>query len=1271
MCILDPPSIKDELVKRKEGVTEAPGDSEGIAVVDGIRGSPIFKGQSVVVIAEYVPSWLAIVDSWGAAQVSLYCEGELEGFRESLELETPVRVHRSLAGAKTGMWWKEEKRIVMVQGTSGFVSKILHALVSIGITKQDQVIVAANKKIRKSPISLHFKRIFHGNIGGVTSTTSFIGFSENFPLAHQHPSSVTTSHLIQRRLQGLLNVTTHASEHPKSLQQKVCEATKLVTLDDLIESSFLVTCLFNASGTGYRALSIKEILTAMDFPKSVVDSSPTWLSLQDKSKVMKLVDMVPLKVLQGASAMLEIRRELPQEAVDTLVPTKMSLAATVPNMELIYEGISQAKAAKNDDALADVQVWNEAVMKPPSTWTSSWSFVGGKAMTRDVELMLSELRFAQSNRFKRNVETSFVKYITKKHGAEIFEVDSMNPKEMNQDLLHDLSAGYEAIDKANLSSFWDWEGGSAPFFWRWQSEVQKDLRDGTPLWVSGRLPRYKRSRQMLPREPEKADQVKRKLSKVINRGYISPEEMVNVTSYFDVPKGDDDIRMVYDFTASKLNDALWAPNFWLPTISNVLDCTTHSSWFGDVDAGEMFLNFPLDREMRKYCGVDVSCVYPSSSQHKKRTVHCWQRMAMGMKPSPWVTTRLLSWLTEIVKGDRTEPSNPFKWDKVVLNLPGMEDYDPSMPRVYKWNNSTKSIACDVKTFVDDYRTCGPTFADVQRATHKLETTMSYLGVQDAVRKRRPCTQTPGEWTGAISLAIEDVGLFVTVSEKKWAKAKNILQMLLDEVVKAEDDLPMLNFKSLESHVGFLVHLSMAYPDMTPFLRGFYLTMNSWRDGRDELGWKLSNTAFNLFMSQCRRNADDGRDPLSSQPSNQDAPTRVQAVPLFKEHLLVLVDMFKSIKPVLRLVRGKNGTIQVGYVFGDASGEGFGASWTRAVLEEIGYRFGIWGAFGEDTSSNLREFHNLVDSVERMGEAGDLRGKEVFVFTDNSTAEAIAHKGSSSSPILFDLVVRLYKLSMKYECSLQFVHVAGTRMIHQGTDGLSRGDMLEGVMKGDSMLSHVPLHVGAIERQPNLRRWLKDVFTSSDGAFNDNSNRPMEFLTPEDWFERGHDIKGYSTNLDGVTIPSYDKGLMVWSPPPAAARFAIEELRQARHKRQDSTHIFLVPRLMTREWRRQILKAADLFFEIPAGHCEWPADMFEPLTIAIFFPYLDSKPWQLKGTPFMGGVERSLYQVCSGSEGSVGNILSELWSVARGMDAMSVPDLCRLLRRRRGLKISNQ
>ena len=52
--------------------------------------------------------------------------------------------------------------------------------------------------------------------------------------------------------------------------------------------------------------------------------------------------------------------------------------------------------------------------------------------------------------------------------------------------------------------------------------------------------------------------------------------------------------------------------------------------------------------------------------------------------------------------------------------------------------------------------------------------MGYLGLQDAPRKRRPISKTPGEWTGLITLSIEALGLFVTVSEKKWNKAKEMI-----------------------------------------------------------------------------------------------------------------------------------------------------------------------------------------------------------------------------------------------------------------------------------------------------------------------------------------------------------------------------------------------------------------------------------------------------------------------------------------------------------------
>ena len=40
----------------------------------------------------------------------------------------------------------------------------------------------------------------------------------------------------------------------------------------------------------------------------------------------------------------------------------------------------------------------------------------------------------------------------------------------------------------------------------------------------------------------------------------------SLIKYFAVPKGKDDMRLVYDATANKLNECVWVPSFWLPTI---------------------------------------------------------------------------------------------------------------------------------------------------------------------------------------------------------------------------------------------------------------------------------------------------------------------------------------------------------------------------------------------------------------------------------------------------------------------------------------------------------------------------------------------------------------------------------------------------------------------------------------------------------------------------------------------------------------------------------
>jgi hypothetical protein len=101
------------------------------------------------------------------------------------------------------------------------------------------------------------------------------------------------------------------------------------------------------------------------------------------------------------------------------------------------------------------------------------------------------------------------------------------------------------------------------------------------------------------------EQVRQKLENVRSKGYIVAGTMSSLTGYFAVPKGSDDIHMVYDATKSGLNSAPWVPSFTLPTVETLLDLLSSSSWMADLDMGEMFLNFPLDLKVQPYCGIDL------------------------------------------------------------------------------------------------------------------------------------------------------------------------------------------------------------------------------------------------------------------------------------------------------------------------------------------------------------------------------------------------------------------------------------------------------------------------------------------------------------------------------------------------------------------------------------------------------------------------------------------------------------------------------------------
>jgi len=174
--------------------------------------------------------------------------------------------------------------------------------------------------------------------------------------------------------------------------------------------------------------------------------------------------------------------------------------------------------------------------------------------------------------------------------------------------------------------------------------------------------------------------------------------VVSLTSYFAVPKGTSDVRMVYDSTRSGLNSAIWVPSFSLPSVDTLTDRLDITSWMSDLDMGEQFLNFPLDQDLQPYCGIDV-CPYLGTSPGTQTLWLRWARCMMGLKSSPYVA----------IKGTHLAEEATQPW--------------------VSRRRTDGRIAADAPRFVDDLRPVGPSEDECWEATHTRATRYCYLGLQ--------------------------------------------------------------------------------------------------------------------------------------------------------------------------------------------------------------------------------------------------------------------------------------------------------------------------------------------------------------------------------------------------------------------------------------------------------------------------------------------------------------------------------------------------------------
>jgi hypothetical protein len=79
-----------------------------------------------------------------------------------------------------------------------------------------------------------------------------------------------------------------------------------------------------------------------------------------------------------------------------------------------------------------------------------------------------------------------------------------------------------------------------------------------------------RKHQRAERKPTLKDWVKDKLDKVLKRRYFEVGLVKSLTTFFGVPKGEEDMRVVYDGSLPGFNAALWCPWFMLPNTNSHL-----------------------------------------------------------------------------------------------------------------------------------------------------------------------------------------------------------------------------------------------------------------------------------------------------------------------------------------------------------------------------------------------------------------------------------------------------------------------------------------------------------------------------------------------------------------------------------------------------------------------------------------------------------------------------------------------------------------------------
>ena len=144
------------------------------------------------------------------------------------------------------------------------------------------------------------------------------------------------------------------------------------------------------------------------------------------------------------------------------------------------------------------------------------------------------------------------------------------------------------------------------------------------------------------------------------------------------------------------------PWFALPTINTFTWWVIVESWCADNDYN-MFLNFLLHPDLQKFCGIDLTELFPDlKPDDSQMVVTVWVCNAMGLLPLSYCLIQSGLFAKRIIMWNRKVDSNSFHLKLIIENLLFSDDYKVSLSKLKKIQfNGEHDV--EIMVYVDDLR----------------------------------------------------------------------------------------------------------------------------------------------------------------------------------------------------------------------------------------------------------------------------------------------------------------------------------------------------------------------------------------------------------------------------------------------------------------------------------------------------------------------------------------------------------------------------------------